>query len=480
MHLDKRVKIQLIVFAVIALTAVSIMALHFMNLPAKLFGIGRYTVTLQLPEAAGLYATGNVTYRGTEVGRVQDVHLTDDGVDAVLSLKSDIPIPSDLIAEVHSQTAIGEQFVALTPRNGKSAPLKNGDVIKRDAASVPPNINGVLEAVNTGLEAIPRENLKTVVDESYTAVGGLGPDLARLIRGGSDLAIDARKNLDPLLTLIDQSQPVLNSQTDTSGAIAAWAAHVATLTGELQTHDADVAGVIKNAGPALAEGRQLFERLQPTLPVLLANLVSVNKVALAYQPNIEQLLVLLPRMIEAGQASILANLNTKQDYKGAYLSFNLNLNLPPPCNTGFLPARQMLNPTVEDYPNRPSGDLYCRTPQDSMFNVRGAKNIPCATVPGKRAPTVKMCESDEQYVPLNDGYNWKGDPNATWTGQDIPQLPPGPRPAGAAPPPIAVAQYDPATGTYIGPDGKSYTQADLANTRKETPTWQSMLTPPGS
>lgn len=62
-------------------------------------------------------------------------------------------------------------------------------------------------------------------------------------------------------------------------------------------------------------------------------------------------------------------------------------------------------------------------PQDSPFNVRGARNIPCETVPGKRAPTVKLCESDEPYLPLNDGYNWKGDPNATvpglGSGQDI-------------------------------------------------------------
>ncbi len=36
-----------------------------------------------------------------------------------------------------------------------------------------------------------------------------------------------------------------------------------------------------------------------------------------------------------------------------------------------------------------------------------------------------MCESNENYVPLNDGYNWKGDPNATLSGQAVPQLPPG-------------------------------------------------------
>jgi len=95
-----------------------------------------------------------------------------------------------------------------------------------------------------------------------------------------------------------------------------------------------------------------------------------------------------------------------------------------------------------------------------------------------------MCESDENYVPLSDGYNWKGDPNATLTGQPIPQLPPGtpppdaPPPAAppAAPPPIAVAEYDPATGDYVGPDGRLYTQSNLAHGATET--WQGMLLPP--
>jgi phospholipid/cholesterol/gamma-HCH transport system substrate-binding protein len=109
----------------------------------------------------------------------------------------------------------------------------------------------------------------------------------------------------------------------------------------------------------------------------------------------------------------------------------------------------------------------------------GALNIPCETKPGKRAPTAAMCESDENYVPLNDGYNWKGDPNATTSGQAIPQLPPGTPGSTALPPaPLAVAEYDPATGTYVGPDGKTYTQANLARDANQHQTWQDMLSPP--
>ncbi len=479
MHLNRRIWIQLSIFTVVMGVTVAVMALHFIQLPALLFGVGRYTVTMELPKSGGLYESGNVTYRGTKVGRVESVRLTDTGVEAVLSLTSGIAIPSDLEAEVHSQSAVGESYVLLLPRNGASPPLKDGDVIALSDTSVPPDVNALLAATSIGLQAIPRDNLKTVIDESYTAVGGLGPELSRVIQGASTLAIDARENLDPLTTLIDNAQPVLDSQTNTSDAIAAWAAQLATVTAELQTHDEAVAGVIDKGGPAAAQVRQLVERLQPTLPILLANLVSVGQVALTYQNDIEQLLVVFPQAVAANQAGILGNLNTKQDYKGQYLSFNLNLNLPPPCTTGFLPAQQQRVAAFEDYPQRPAGDLYCRVPQDSQFNVRGARNIPCETVPGKRAATVKSCESDEVFVPLNDGFNWKGDPNATLSGQPIPQLPPEPAPPAAAPP-IAAAEYDPATGSYIGPDGRRYTQSDLAKGAPENKTWQTMLLPPGN
>lgn len=482
--LTRRTRIQLAIFSIVAIVFAFVMVFGYMKLPAHLFGVGRYTVTLELPETGGLYKNANVTYRGTEVGRVESVDLTSTGVQATLSLNSGTDIPADLRAEVHSQSAVGEQYVALIPRSGAGQALADGAVIPAVDASVPPDINALLDATNQGLLAIPRENLNTAIDEAYLAVGGLGPEISRFVRGSTNLAIDAGENLGPLTSLIDQVQPVLDSQADTADSIDAWASHVATVTDELRVHDDAVSGILANGGPAAAEARQLIDRIQPTLPVLLANLVSLGHIAVAYQPAIEQLLVLVPQGVAALQAGVVANLGTKQDYKGAFLSFNLNLNNPTTCATGFLPAQQQRTPASVDAPERPAGDIYCRIPQDAQRNVRGARNLPCLTVPGKRAPTVKMCESDEQYVPLNDGYNWKGDPNATLSGQGVPQLPENtpPAPAGAPlpppPPPIAVAEYDPISGSYIGPDGKFYTQADLAQTATKEKTWQSMLMPP--
>ncbi len=484
MHLTRKTLIQMLILTLVAVIAGSLMVFNFMGLPAMLFGIGQYTVSVQLPEAGGLYPRANVTFRGTEVGRVKEVRLTDNGVVADLSMDSDFKIPADLDAAVGSVSAVGEQYVSLVPRTGNPPFLKDGDVVPLDRTFVPPDVNSVLDATNRGLEAIPRENLKTVIDESYTAFGGLGPELSRLVKGSTQIAIDARANLDALTTLIDESKPVLDSQTDTSSAVQRWAANLDTVTGQLKEQDQAVAGVLQKGAPAADEVRALFDRLQPSLPILLANLVSVGEVAVTYQPNIEQLLVLLPQGTAVSSATGTANRHTRQDYRGAYLSFNLNLNLPPPCVTGFLPAQQKRVPADVDHPDRPAGDIYCRIPQDSAFNVRGARNVPCVTAPGKRAPTVRMCESDEVYVPLNDGFAWKGDPNATLSGQPVPGVGPGasPAPPELPPPPavpaIAAAEYDPSTGTYVGPDGQTYTQSNLARSAAEEQTWQTMLLPP--
>jgi phospholipid/cholesterol/gamma-HCH transport system substrate-binding protein len=463
------------------------MAFDYMKLPETLFGIGEYNVTVDLPESGGLYKTSVVTYRGTDVGQVKSVDVTATGVRAVLALRSGVKVPFDVQASVHSRSAIGEQYIELTPQAGKdeqhSRPLRAGDIIPAGHVDVPVDIGHLLDLTNRALQAIPRDNLHTVIDETNRAVGGLGPELSRIVDGSTALAIAGGRTVDPLAALIDQSPAVLNSQIQTSDAIATWANRTAAITAQFKAQDTALRDLLTQGSSGLEEGRTLFDRVAPALPVLFANLVSLGDIAVVYRHDIEQLLVLLPQGIAVMAGALVPNLNTKQEYKGFYLDFNLNINLPPPCTTGFLPPTQRRAPASVDAPDRPAADLYCRVPQDSEFNVRGARNIPCETKPWKRAPTVEMCESDEDYVPLNEGYNWKGDPNATTTGQGVPQYPPGqdprlppPRGTAPAPAPLAVTTYDPATGDYVGPDGHRYTESDLAHPRAKN--WQSLLVPP--
>ncbi|CAJ1502312.1 MCE family protein [[Mycobacterium] holstebronense] len=466
-RLSRTVWTQLAILATVTLVAGGVMAFGFVKVPA-LFGIGRYTVTVELPASGGLYPTSVVTYRGTEIGRVSSIGVDADGVRAVLKLNSSIKVPAPVTAAVHSRSAIGEQFLELTPApgSGDHRTLRAGDVIPVDSVRIPADIAHLLDATNRALQAIPHDDLRTVVDEANKAVGGLGSELSRIVAGSTSLAIEGGQAAQPLAQLIDETPPVLNSQVQTADSVVTWAQQLASITGQLAAEDRAFAGLLSLGAPALDEANALLGRVAPALPVLLANMVSLGQIAVTFRQGIEQLLVLFPQGTAVMSAITLADSGLNTPYRGIYLDFNLNMNYPPPCNTGFLPARQQRVPASVDYPDRPAGELYCRVPQDSDLNVRGARNIPCENNPAKRAATVEMCESDEWYVPLNDGYNWKGDPNATASGQAVPQDPP-----------VAFVPYDPATGSYLGPDGQRHIQADLVPQQKEQ-TWQTMLIPP--
>ena len=83
--LTRFVRIQLAIFTITGIIGLAVMAFSYIQVPT-LLGIGRMTVTLELPDAGGLYRFSNVTYRGVQVGKVTAVTLTSTGAKATLSL----------------------------------------------------------------------------------------------------------------------------------------------------------------------------------------------------------------------------------------------------------------------------------------------------------------------------------------------------------------------------------------------------------
>ena len=53
----------------------------------------------KLPRSGGLYATANVTYRGTTIGKVTAVEPTENGARATMSIDNRYKIPVDAIGE---------------------------------------------------------------------------------------------------------------------------------------------------------------------------------------------------------------------------------------------------------------------------------------------------------------------------------------------------------------------------------------------
>ncbi|MEB3030329.1 MlaD family protein [[Mycobacterium] nativiensis] len=518
--LTRFVRNQLIIFAIASVVGVGTMAFVYLQAPV-LLGLGRITVKLQLPSTGGLYQFSNVTYRGVEVGKVTDIRPTRGGAEVMMSLKPSPKIPADLQANVRSVSAVGEQYVDLVPRTDSGPYLKNGSTISADNASLPKPVGPMLDQMNTLVSSIPTGKLGVLLDESFKALNGTGNDLGALFESSSQLAADLNGAADSTRALIDDSMPLLDGQAQSTDAIRTWARSLAGITDQVAARDSEVRTILRTGSGAADEASRLLDQIRPTLPVLLANLTTVGQIGLTYHPSIEQLLVLLPPYLAATQ-SYGSSLNNPTGM--ALAEFTLTLGDPPACSVGFLPPSSWRSPADLSDVDTPDG-LYCKLPQDSPIGVRGARNYPCMAQPGKRAPTVEICESDRPYEPLAMRQHVIGpypiDPNLLAQGvppddritlgeqifgpvEGTPMPPPaaveeGPPPVaetpiappaapgdgttppaapsgyapGAAGPSVAVATYNPRTGQYAAPDGKVYSQTDLV--RPAAQSWEDLL-----
>ncbi len=515
--LTRFIKIQLVIFTTLTIIAIVALGWYYLRLPT-LMGIGQYKLYADLPRSGGLYHTANVTFRGSTIGRVTAVEPTERGARATLSISNDYKIPVDASANVHSVSAIGEQFLDLVSTGDPGQYFQPGQTITN--STVPSEVGPALDAANESLAALPKEKIDSLLTETSEAVGGLGPALQRLVESTSNLAEGFRENLPQVNDIIANSAPILDSQVVSGDNIAQWSRNLNILAAQAAEQDQALRNAVQQAAPTADQLNAVFGGVRESLPQTLANLSVVIDMLKRYDNGLEQALVLLP------QGASVAQQGTVPFPGEGILSFALSVNQPPPCFTGFLPPSEWRSPADTSMAPLPSG-TYCKIPKDYQGNVvRGARNYPCVDKPGKRAAFPKECRSDEPYVPL--GTNpWYGDPNQILNcpapgarcdqpvnpGQVLPApsvnngmnpmpadrlpqppppvsdplTPPGqgrvecsgqqPNPCIYTPAAGSSAIYNPASGEVVGPDGVRYTVSNSSSPGDDG--WKEMLAPAG-
>ena len=200
--LTRLIRIQLVLFSIVTVLALVFLGWYYLRLPT-LAGVGQYTLYADLPASGGLYKPATVTYRGIQIGKVTDVEPTERGARATMSISDRYKIPVNAAANVHSVSAIGEQYLDLVPEGNGNQYLSDGQTITK--GTVPDEVGPALDSANRGLEVLPKEKIDTLLSEAAQSVGGLGPALQRLVDSTTAIASDFRDNLDPVNNIITHS-----------------------------------------------------------------------------------------------------------------------------------------------------------------------------------------------------------------------------------------------------------------------------------
>src|ERR1700758_5200804 len=283
---------QLTLFGILTVISLLVLGVYYLQIPS-LMGVGRYPLKAELPASGGLYPTSNVTYRGITIGKVTDVEPTEHGAEATMSIDSHYKIPIDATANVHSVSAVGEQYLDLVSTGNPGKFLSEGQTITK--GTVPSEIGPALDTAYRGLAVLPKEKIGQLLDETAQSVGGLGPALQRLVDSTQAIVGDFKTNITNVNDLIQNSGPILQSQVDSSSAIERWARNLNTLAAQSAENDQHVKSILTQAAPTADQVNDVFSDVRESLPQVLANLEVVFEMLKRYHTGLEQALVFLPQ-----------------------------------------------------------------------------------------------------------------------------------------------------------------------------------------
>ncbi|MDI6909330.1 MlaD family protein [Nocardioides sp.] len=406
--ITRRTRLQLLVFVAITLLGVSFVGARYARLD-RIFFDDHYTVVAHFQDSGGIFAGGEVSYRGVQIGRVGKLELTDAGVDVYLDIDNGWDeIPADSLAVVGNRSAVGEQYVELQPQEDTGPYLGDDSQIALADTRTPIATQKLLSDISNTVESVDKQALATTVHELGQAFAGTGTDLQRIIDTGNAFINEANDNFDVTTALIRDSNTVLTSQLDKASALRTFARELSLFSGSLAGSDQALRTVIDDGSAAATQLRTFLEDNEVDLGELFNNLVTTGDVIVKHLPGIEQILVLYPYVVEGGFTVV-----SKSPDTGLYdAHFGMIITDNPVCHHGYEGTDTR---PPQDGSNRPMNTKAgCREPA-AMSNPRGPQNLPRAGA-AYRAPVAS-------YDPDTGKVHWgaKIDPVLAPTGTLAPQ-----------------------------------------------------------
>lgn len=325
------VKVRLLAFVVLSAVGIVYVTAAYLGFIDKVLGRG-ITVEATLPTSGGLFEGSEVTYRGVKIGEITKMTPTREGVTLALALEEGTELPLDSPMFVHNLSAVGEQYLDFEPPDDDGPYAENGATLEGTMESLPVDEADLLIEIDSFVNSVDKENLQIVVKELGALFQDTGRPLQQLLDNGGRFVEEASANTEATIALLDNLQVVLRTQQDNEENIRSFSRDLRLLTDSLRESDQDLRTVLTETPGTAREVDRLLLDLEPTIPVLLGNAVSVQQVLVSHLGGLEQLLVTFPRTIAGGFTG-----TTPDGFGHVNLQFD---NSVMPCTQGYKPPNE--------------------------------------------------------------------------------------------------------------------------------------------
>jgi virulence factor Mce-like protein len=260
-----------------------------------------FTVTADFAESGGVFTNQEVTYRGVLIGKVGDLSLNEDGVDVQLLIEADWEdrIPADVAARVSSKSAVGEQFVDLTPIAESDEFLSDGDEIPRNLTSLPVDFQRLLQSLDNVLADVPPGSTRRLIENLAGGLGGREDELATILESLGTLSESFASVGEEQKSLLDNSTVVASEFLRTKDEFAAAIDAADEVFEGLGDEPEELRSFLAANDRLAREGIRLLARRGNDLRAGISALADFTSYQLDERVSLEQTLTYVPQFLKA-------------------------------------------------------------------------------------------------------------------------------------------------------------------------------------
>jgi phospholipid/cholesterol/gamma-HCH transport system substrate-binding protein len=344
----------------------------------------KYTVTVNMSRSGGLQTNNDVALRGSRIGKVTDIQLTETGVAVTAELDSAIKVPVGGAVAVEALSGAGEQYIDFRPDSNDAPYLDDGAVIDADRVETPVPLPDLLDHTSTLIGQIDPVRYEVVLNELYTALEG-GPDQLKSVIDGISVTMSGLDSLLPQTTaLIGHLRTIASTTTMIQPDLSTLTNNTGILFDELTAADLEVRRLMEQGPLAMSTLNGVVSETQNPLTNLVTNFVAIAQAARLRTPAMQ---ALFPSLRDGSEALGIPAWDNE--------FHTLADILPrPTCDYNTIP----ISPAKIPDPRVPLWN-YCVTDNPNI-QIRGSANAPRPDVPNNGATIPPDVDPNQLSTPL--------------------------------------------------------------------------------
>jgi phospholipid/cholesterol/gamma-HCH transport system substrate-binding protein len=287
--MNKRV-LGVVALAVISAGCVAAFALGSLDLLEH-----RYSMSMVLPDAAGLDGGSAVRLAGVDVGEVTGVHPDREAGQVIVDFEvdDDVPLGPDTTADVALSTLLGGEYIRLGDTRGSP---RMSDVpaddrrIPLERTSVPHSVNETFDSATQVVSSIDTGAVNDMVSSFADIATDSGPRLDRVLHGLEDVARAFNQREDVIDELLSNSQVLTDTLADKDDEIVALIDASQTVLDQINERRDALAQVLGDGSAVVTTMSELLSEKRAELDRILTRLDTVTDMLDRRQEDVDTIL----------------------------------------------------------------------------------------------------------------------------------------------------------------------------------------------